>query len=142
MMRTLTKLTSGAVVLLALAGCSNDPKSGIAALDAPAGSTDILSGDADYLGIAPDSTRLLVEEGGYAFYAAAPDKPEKGDVCLVIQTPEPETAASGCGNIPSLHPLELGTAGVKAKLTVDDYDPSKELGEGWRQLHKNLLVRP
>jgi uncharacterized protein YceK len=142
MMRTLTKLASGAVVLLALAGCSSDPKSGIAALENPAGPADTFAGGAEALGIAPDSTRLLVEEGDYAFYAAAPDNPEKGSVCLVIQTQDPATAASGCGNIPSLHPLELGTAGVKAKLTVDDYDASKELGEGWRQPHKNLLVSP
>jgi len=140
-MRILAKLTAGVVVLLALAGCSSDPKSGISALEAPAGPADTFAGGADTLGIAPDSTRLLVEESDYAFYIAAPDKPEKGSVCLVIQTPEPETAASGCGNIPNLHPLELGTAGVSAKLIADNYDASKELSEGWRQLHKNLLVR-
>ncbi|MGM0930905.1 MAG: hypothetical protein ACQEXN_14510 [Actinomycetota bacterium] len=140
-MRTLAKLTTGAVVLLTLASCSSDPKSGIAALEAPAGSADTFAGDIETLGIAPDSTRLLVEENDYAFYIAAPDKPEKGNVCLVIQTPEPETGASGCGNFPNLHPLELGTAGVSAKLIADNYDASKELSEGWRQLHKNLLVR-
>lgn len=140
-MRTLTKLIIGGVILLALAGCSGSPKSGISALEAPAGSADTFAGGAEALGVAPESIRLLVEERGYAFYVAAPDKPEKGSVCLVIQTQEPASAASGCGNIPSLHPLELGTAGVSAKLTVDDYDSSKELGEGWRQIHRNLLVR-
>ena len=141
-MRPLAKLTAGAAVLLALAGCVNDPKMEISTLKAPAGSADSFGEGAEALAVAPDSTRLLAEEGGFAFYAALPDDPGNGEVCLVIQTPEREHAASTCGNMHSLHPLELGTAGVKAKLAVDDYEASKELGEGWRQLHKNLLLRP
>ncbi|WP_026534599.1 hypothetical protein [Arthrobacter sp. H14] len=140
-MRTLAKLTAGVVVLLALAGCSNDPKSAMSALEAPPGTADTFGGDADALGIAADSVRLLGEENGYAFYIAAPDNPENGNVCLVIETLEADTASAGCHNIPSVTPLELAVSGVRAKLVVDDYDAGKELSEGWRQLHQNLLVR-
>ena len=153
MMRTLTKLAAGAVVLLALAGCSNDPKSGISALEAPAGSADTFPGDAEAaenLGIAPDSTRLLVEESEYALYAARPNPTDKDlntlpadGVCLVVvHHLEGEQMSSSCRGNWALGPVELGGMGVKAKLTADDYDASEELSDGWRQPHKNLLVRP
>jgi len=151
MMRTLTKLTAGAVVLLALAGCSNDPRSGISALEAPAGSADTFPGDveaAENLGIAPDSTRLLVEESDYALYAARPNPtdsqklPADGVCLVVVHHLEEEQKASSCRGNWALGPVELGGMGVKAKLTADDYDASEELADGWRQPHKNLLVRP
>ena len=58
---------------------------------------------------------------------------------MVVENLTADTASAGCGGLPS---AELDAAGVKAKLVVDDYDASKELAEGWRQLHKNLLVYP
>ncbi|GAB3521738.1 hypothetical protein [Arthrobacter monumenti] len=140
LMRTLAGLTAGVVVLLALAGCSNDPKPGISALEVPPGTADTFGSDADALDIAADSIRLLVEEDGYAFYTAAPDNPENGNVCLVIETLEANTLSAGCTKIPSATPLEVTVSGVRAKLVVDDYDAGKELSEGWRQLHQNLLV--
>ncbi len=143
-MRTLAKLTAGAVVLLAFAGCSSDPRYGISALEAPAGLDDTFAGDAkatEALGIAPDSTRLLVEESGYALYAARPESPPDG-ACLVVHYKEGEQMSSSCSGNIALTPVELGGMGLRAKLTPDDYDASEELTDGWRQPHKNLLVRP
>lgn len=137
-MRTLTKLSASALVLLALAGCS-DPKSRVSALEGPAGTEDTFTGDARTLGVATTSARLLVEENGYSFYAAVSDSPS-GGVCLVIRNAAADEAAAGCSDSIKLHPVELETIAVKAKLTVDGYDSSKELAEGWRQLHQNLLV--
>jgi hypothetical protein len=150
-MRTLTKLTACAAVLLALAGCGNDPKSGISALEAPAGSADTFPGGAEAaegVGIAPDSTRLLVEESDYALYAARPNPTDSNElpadgVCLVVvHYLEGEQMSSSCTGNPALSPVQLGSMGVGAKLTADDYDASEELADGWRQPHKNLLVRP
>jgi hypothetical protein len=137
-MRTLTRLTAGALVLLALAGCS-DPKSRVSALEGPAGTEDAFTGDTRTRGISATSARLLVKENGYSFYAAMSDSPS-GGVCLVIQNVEADEAASACTDSIRLHPVELETIGVKANLTADEYDASKELDEGWRQLHQNLLV--
>lgn len=58
-----------------------------------------------------------------------------------IETLEADTASSGCGTLPSVTPLEVAIPGVRAKPVVDDYDADRELAEGWRQLHQNLLVR-
>lgn len=140
-MRTLAKLTAGVVVLLALTGCSNDPKSEVSALEAPPGTADTFDGDAETLGITADSVRLLAEENGYAFYAAFPANRAGDRVCLVLDELKTDQAHAGCGDIPSVEPIELGIPGVRAKLVVDDYDASKELAEGWRQPHQNLLVR-
>jgi hypothetical protein len=99
-----------------------------------------LTGDAKHLfGVKADSARLLAKDDDYAFYAAIPNDPDKGDICVVMENLKAGTAFAGCGGLPS---AELSAAGVKAKLVVDDYDASKELAEGWSQLHKNLLVYP
>lgn len=140
-MRSLEKLVAGVVVMLALVGCSNDPKSGVSALEAPPETADTFGGDAESLGIAADSMRLLSEENGYAFYAAVPDHPDGGSVCSVVEVSKTDEAHSGCGNTSSDEPMALGIPGVRAKLVVDDYDANKELAQGWRQLHQNLLVR-
>jgi hypothetical protein len=149
-MRTLAKLGAVAAFLLALASCGNDPKSGISALEAPAGSADTFPAGAEAaegVGIAPDSTRLLVEESDYALYAARPNPTDTNElpadgVCLVVVHYQGEKMASSCSGNPALSPVQLGSMGVGAKLTADDYDASEELADGWRQPHRNLLVRP
>ena len=50
--------------------------------------------------------------------------------------------SSSCSGNIALTPVELGGMGLRAKLAPDDYDASEELTDGWRQPHKNLLVRP
>lgn len=118
----------------------NDPQPRMAVLDAPEEPSDTLTADAKHLfGVKADSARLLVKDDDRAFYAAIPNDPDKGDICVVVENLKADTASAGCGDLPS---VELGAAGVKAKLVVDDYDASKELAEGWRQLHENLLVTP
>src|SRR6185312_10405307 len=117
---------------------------GISALEAPAGLADTFAGDAkatEALGIAPDSTRLLVEESGYALYAARPESAPDG-ACLVVHDKEGEQMSSSCSGNIALARVELGGMGLRAKLTPDDYDASEELTDGWGQPHKNLLVRP
>lgn len=140
-MRALVKMAAGVVVLLALAGCSSDPKSGVSALEASAGPADRLATeDAETLGVSADSVRLLAKEGPYAFYAAVPENGADAGVCLVVED-EARGPQAGCGGIPSTRPLELGIGGLQARLIVDDYDSSGELANGWEQLHQNLLVR-
>ena len=119
----------------------DDPKAEIAALEAPARPADTsLAGDAEDLNIKADSTRLLVKEDDHAFYAALSNDPGgAGIVCVVVENLTADTASAGCSGAPT---VELDAIGVKAKLVVDDYDAGKELAEGWRQLHKNLLVTP
>ncbi|MGM0928098.1 MAG: hypothetical protein ACQEXN_00115 [Actinomycetota bacterium] len=118
----------------------NDPQPRMAALDAPAETADTLTVDAKHLfGVKADSARLLAKDDDRAFYAAIPNDPDKGDICVVVENLTADTASAGCGGVPS---VELEAAGVKAKLVVDDYDASKELAEDWRQLHENLLVYP
>jgi hypothetical protein len=129
------------VVMLALAGCGSHPRYGISALDAPAVPADHFSGSAN-LRIKADSARLLVEENDYAFYAGLPDDPaDGGSVCLIVHRLGGEDMSAGCGGNVSLGAVEVGSFGLKAKLTADGYDASRELAEGWRQLHQNLLVR-
>ncbi|HXF02766.1 MAG TPA: hypothetical protein VN601_07225 [Arthrobacter sp.] len=118
----------------------DDAQPRLAALDAPEEPADTLTGDAKHLfGVKADSARLLVKDEAHAFYAAIPNEPAKGDICLVVENLKAETASASCSRFPS---AELGAAGVKAKLVVDDYDAGKELAEGWRPLHPNLLVNP
>jgi hypothetical protein len=118
----------------------DDPQPRMAVLDAPEEPADILTVDAKHLfGVKADSARLLAKDDDHAFYAAIPNDPDKGDICVVVENLTADTASAGCGGLPS---IELEAAGVKAKLVADDYDASKELAEGGRQLHKNLLVYP
>ena len=137
-MRRLATLAAG-VVLLALAGCAG-ATSGISALQVPAGPDDKLVGGAEVLRVAPGSVRLLADTGDFAFYAAVPDNPAERGVCVIIVEVEASGASSGCGGT-GREPVELGTAGVWAKLVQDNYDAGKDLAEGWEQLHPNLLVR-
>ena len=119
----------------------NDPKFEIAALEAPAGPADTsLAGDAEHLNIKPGSARLLFKDDDYVFHAALSNDPgEDGIVCVVVENLKADTASAGCGGAPA---VELSAPGMTAKLVVDDYDASKELAEGWRPVHKNLLVFP
>ncbi|MGW6172332.1 hypothetical protein ACWF5H_02460 [Arthrobacter sp. NPDC055138] len=118
----------------------DDPQPRLVALEAPEEPADTLTGDAKHLfGVKADSARLLVKDDDHAFYAAIPNAPDKGDICLVVENLATDIPSASCGRVPS---TELSAAGVKAKLVVDDYDASNELAGGWRQLHKNLLVSP
>jgi hypothetical protein len=137
-MRTLVKVAAGAVVLLALAGCSGS-RTGIGALESPAGPDDKLAAGLGNLGVVADSTRLLREKEDRAFYVALADNSAEHGVCLIIVDLEADDASAGCGGV-GPEPLELGISGVKAKLIQDTYDASKELAADWEQLHPNLLV--
>jgi len=146
-MRTLVKVAAGAVALLALAGCGG-PTAGVSALtDKSAAVVELpvhveLPPEADL-----DSARFLVEREDFAFYAtrATPD-----GFCIAIVNRQIDSQwVAGCSTeaprqfMPGdLGQIEVsGAGGVSAKLAVDGYDASKDLADGWEQLHPNLLVR-
>lgn len=89
-MRTLTKLVAVTAVLLAMVGCTSGPKPASSEPQGPAGSHDAVSTDAaagDFES-QPTSTKkhLLAEEGGYKFYSLVPADPEKGRLCVIVQS--------------------------------------------------------
>jgi hypothetical protein len=147
-MRTLVKIAAGAALLLAVAGCGG-PNASVAALaKAPAAGDELpaqveLPPEAD-----ADSARLLAEQDDYAFYTA---RTAPNGFCVVIVNQKIEANwVAGCTTTlprqftpsdPSLIEVSGAGGGVTAKLAVDGYDVSKDLADGWEQLHPNLLVR-
>ncbi|MGM0930164.1 MAG: hypothetical protein ACQEXN_10680 [Actinomycetota bacterium] len=146
-MRTSVKVAAAAVVLLALAGCGGSKSSVSGLAEAPAGGDELpahveLPPEAD-----PDSARLLAEKDDYAFYTtrAAPS----GFCVAIVHRQVDSEWVSGCSaalprQFTPGHPspiMLMGAGGVTAKLLVDGYDASKDLADGWEQLHPNLLVR-
>ncbi|MFT4471514.1 hypothetical protein ACMX2H_16550 [Arthrobacter sulfonylureivorans] len=146
-MRKLIQLTAGAAVLLALAGCTNGPKPAPFESQGSVGSHDAVSTDAassiDFEKQLAQSTNrhLLAEEGGYKFYSLLPLDPDKGRLCVVIQR-EGGAEAGGCSDSVPYVGTGVGiTDLVDAKLVPAGYNASKDLVDGWRYLHNNLLVR-
>ncbi|UNK45465.1 hypothetical protein [Arthrobacter sulfonylureivorans] len=145
-MRTLTRLIAGAAVLLAMAGCTSGPKPAPSEPEGSAGSTGAVSTEAaasDVESLAAQSTNkhLLAEKDGYKFYSLVPVNPEDGRLCVVIQS---EGGAEGRGCSDSTPYVGTGveiTNLVEAKLVFAGYNAGKDLAEGWRYLHNNLLVR-
>lgn len=141
-MRVSIRAAIGVGLMLALAGCGSGPKTGISALEAPAGDADRLTVEqVGYLDIQADSVRLLAEEGGHAFYAAVPENESGTGVCLVVVELQSGKASSGCGGALAASPLGLGAFGLDALLVADDHDAGDDLARGWEQVHPNLLVR-
>jgi hypothetical protein len=144
-MRTFTKLATGAVMLLALAGCGGATAS-VSALTEKAATPVELPAHIEVEHVAPGSVRLLAEQDDHAFYAA---KALPGGVCLIYANRQDDSNwIAGCTlaeprqfSPAEPSPLEISGSGIKAKLAVDGYDVSQDLADGWEQLHPNLLVR-
>ena len=144
-MRTITTLAAGAVVLLALAGCSGS-KAGISALTDKTATPVELPAHIEVQDLDPGSVRLLLEQDDHRFYAAAA---LPGGVCLIYANRQHETDwMAGCTFAQPRQfspaepgPLEISGSGIKAKLAFDGYDVSKDLADGWEHVHPNLLVR-
>jgi hypothetical protein len=146
-MRTLVNVATGAVALLALASCGG-PTAGVSALAETSAAGDELP---VHVELPPeaivDSARLLVERDDFAFYATRAT-PDGFCVAIVNRQINSEWVAGCSTEVPrqfmpgNLGPIEVsGAGGVSAKLAVDGYDASKDLADGWEQLHPNLLVR-
>ena len=74
----------------------NDPQPRMAVLDAPEEPSDTLTADAKHLfGVKADSARLLVKDDDRAFYAAIPNDPDKGDICVVVENLKAEHGFCG-----------------------------------------------
>ena len=145
-MRAFTTAATAITLLLALAGCGSDPSPDASASETPTQSAARASASAELaktLDITAGGPRqLLAEDGAYSFYAIVSDTPEKGTVCAVIENVETSLTSTGCGGeYPGVTVQEPGVPAVEVKLIDNDYDAGKELAEGWRQLHPNLLVR-
>jgi hypothetical protein len=144
MMRTLANLTAAAAVLLMLAGCTGGPKAAPSSEhETPAAFADAAAGDFESRPAQSTNKHLLAEEGGYKFYSLVPVEPEDeaGRLCVVIQS---EGGAEGTGCSDSIPYVGTGveiTNLVEAKLVFAGYNASKDLVDGWRYLHNNLLVR-
>ncbi|TJY68990.1 hypothetical protein E4J89_12340 [Arthrobacter sp. CAU 1506] len=146
-MRTPTKLMAATAVLLAMAGCTSGAKPAPPAPQGSAGSTDAVSteaaaaGDFENQPAQSNKKHLLAEEGGYKFYSLVPADPEDGRLCVIVQS---EGGAEGVGCSDSIPYVGTGveiTNLVEAKLVFPGYNASKDLVDGWRYLHNNLLVR-
>ncbi|MBP3044809.1 hypothetical protein KKR91_01535 [Arthrobacter jiangjiafuii] len=145
-MRAFTTAATAFTLLLVLAGCSNDPSPEASGPETPPQSAATANASAELaktLDItAGDPRQLLAEDGVYSFYAIVSDTPEQNSVCAVIENVETSLTSTGCGGeIPGVTVQEPGVPAVEAKLIDNDYDAGRELAEGWRQLHPNLLVR-
>lgn len=145
-MRAFATAATAIALLLALAGCGSDPSPVASASETPPQSAATANASAELaktLDVRAGGPRqLLAEDGAYSFYAIVSDTPKKGTVCAVIENVETTLSATGCGGeIPGVTVQESGLPAVEAKLINNDYDAGKELAEGWRQLHPNLLVR-
>ncbi len=144
-MRTLVKVAAGAVVLLALAGCGGST-AGFSALTDKSAAAVELPAHIEVADVAPGSVRLLAEQDDHAFYVA---NALPGGVCLIYANHKHESDwQAGCAlteprQFSPTEPsrLEISGRGLTAKLAVDGYDASKDLADGWEQLHPNLLVR-
>jgi hypothetical protein len=140
-MRTLTKLSVAAAVLLALAGCTNHQVPRVSALSAPSNTEDEIPAERlEGLGVVSDSVRFLAEKDGYAFYTALMDTPDPREMCLIMDNLAFGVYAAGCGRLEHTGPLGLEASGIKAKLIADGYDAKTALAKGWFQPHRNLLV--
>lgn len=135
-MRTSAKLAAGVAVLLAIAGCTGDPEPSSAPLTREGPAAADMREDLGPSG----QKKLLAEDGDYRFYTAPPNHPRDGDACLIIEIQKQGFAATTCDRFPSVT-LEMENPHVEAKLISNGYDARTELDDGWRQLHKNLLVR-
>ncbi|MET1155690.1 hypothetical protein [Arthrobacter sp.] len=144
-MRTLVKVAAGAALLLALAGCGGST-AGFSALTEKDATAVELPAHIEVEHVAPGSVRLLAERDDHSFYVA---NALPGGVCLIYANRQHDSSwLAGCTlaeprqfspTEPS--PLEISGSGINAKLAVDGYDASKDLADGWEQLHPNLLVR-
>lgn len=139
-MRKFVAVVSVAIAVLATSACSG---SAIDAFDRDQTESDLLpqefidsfSGDAP--GIDLDSTRFLVEERGFEYFAATANDEQRDLLCLiVVPTGDAELASSACGGAgwvgTSLPPL-----GVQAELNSHFHGER----EGWREMAPGLYAK-
>jgi hypothetical protein len=144
-MRALVKGAAGTALLLALAGCGGST-AGFSALTEKSVAAAELPAHIEVEHMAPGSARLLAEQDEYSFYVA---NALPGGVCLIYADRLHDSNwLAGCTlaeprqfSPAEPSPLEISGSGITAKLALDGYDASKDLADGWKQLHPNLLVR-
>ncbi|MGH8955272.1 MAG: hypothetical protein ACRDVF_09680 [Microbacterium sp.] len=118
-------LVLGAVALLA--GCVNAPTVDLLTSGESARLPESVTSD-QLETVVPDTARLLGEDSeGHTFYAVeASDESGLGRVCLVIDGVE-NGPVMGCGAMP----IEVETAGVRARLSVEvvPEDSGEKIGD-------------
>lgn len=139
-MQRKTLVAAGIGMLLLASGCSSQASAGVSVLDEPA-ATDLTLPAHLYSGaLQPDSARFVAAHEGISYFLAKPADPGMaGGVCIVAM----ETESSACGGPSNVDTqlATLGVAGTEARVIRDGADATDLIGDGWTQLHENLLVR-
>ncbi|WP_258802368.1 hypothetical protein [Pseudarthrobacter sp. NS4] len=127
---------------LLLPGCTSTPK--ISALEAPAGAEDQLPADVT---IWPDdeipasSVRFLVEHNEVRYFGA---KSTDGRRACVAVLPRDRQASwiAGCSDLRDDREVihVSGTGVVETVLVSDGFDVDKLIGDGWKPIHKNIVI--
>lgn len=127
---------------LLLSGCTSAPK--LNALDYPAKEQDRLPAGVTIWpedDIPASSVRFLVEHNAIRYFGA---KSADGRRACVAALPEDRNASwiAGCSDLRDDREIVhvSGTGVAETVLVSDGFDVDKLIGDGWKPIHKNIMI--
>lgn len=134
--------TATLATVFLLAGCTSAPN--ISALDSPANEQDQLPAGITIWPeeeIPASSVRFLVEHNEIRYFGA---KSADGKRACVAALPEDGNASwiAGCSDLRDDREIVRvsGTGVVETVLMSDGFDVDKLVGDGWKPIHKNIVI--
>jgi hypothetical protein len=130
-----------AAVLL-LTGCTSAPK--INALDYPAKEQDRLPSGVEIWpedDIPAESVRFLIEHNEIRYFGAKSADGRQACVAAISRNPQSSWIA-GCSDLRDDREIVhiSGTGVAETVLVSDGYDVDKLIGDGWKPIHKNIVI--
>ncbi|ELT43388.1 hypothetical protein ACJJV6_16605 [Arthrobacter nitrophenolicus] len=127
---------------LLLTGCTSKPT--INALDSPAEAEDRLPGDVTIWPqneIPANSVRFLVEHNDIRYFGAKSGDSRRAGVAAFPKDSQARWVA-GCSDVRDDREIfnVSGTGVVEVVLVSDGYDLDKLIGDGWKPIHKNIVI--